>query len=570
MHPSPSHPRFSVTRVDSAPHSPRRTPRWCFAPLAVFLLLAGSAAVHAQDRHAQWANRFAQGEKAEVVRATFFGGEGHEEVMGVFSLPDGRVVLYGNAWGPPFPNTPAPTVWGTNSLYDAPLHPPGMETDKKGRPQPPSPDNPNRTGFMTIYKSDLREILEIRRFGWGVANITAGTQFLDGSMVISGRATAGFRTWAESAPLLKTVPRNPENERMGPVDYAGTLVPGDVYVAKLSADLRVEWVWLLEGHRTPPDRVFEGMNGEVVFSCHGIKRIAADGSSIINVERERGVTLGSSLILLFLAVSPRDGTIIFGGDHQSPTGREPWRKPILIGYTPEGKIKYRLYDWDGPLVGHDSLRLVSDSSVRLASFSPDGILSLYIHSDGGNSVATRNPIDLHRPVDSNGIGMSSWGAGVGSFAHLTRFDPDTCDHVWYSLFAAYTADKPNSISVKGMHATPTGEMVIWGGSASFLVQTPNAFYRCEMPSGGRGNFFTLFNAAFDNALFSSALPMCTTIDATDGPEGVIIVSNAYGTKDDTEFENEVPILDATQPDFGGGFSDAHLLLLRLPRPKETP
>lgn len=552
-------------------HARMPLPQGLWFMIAVFLL--ATAPAHAQNRHAEWVNHFAKGEKAQLVRATFFGAGGHEEAMGVFVLPDGRVVLYGNSWGPPFPTTPAPTLWGTDSLFEAPLHPPGMETDRHGNPLPPSPDNPNRTGFLTLYKPDLDGILEVRRFGWGVANITAGRQFLDGSLVIAGRATPGFRTWASTAKQLRTVPRNPENERMGPLDYAGIPLPGDVYVAKMSADLQtVEWVWLFEGHRSPPGHVFEGMNGEVVFNCHGVKRISADGATLVNVEREPVQGLDGTHVLQFhfLAVSPRDGTILYGGDHQSPTGREPWRKPILAGYTPEGRLKYRLYDWDGPLVGNDSLRLVSDSEVKHAAFSPDGMLTLNINSDGGNTVATRNPIDLDRPVDSKGIGMSTWGADIGAFTHFTRFDPDTCDHVWYSFFASYTREKPNSIAVEGMHALATGEMLIWGRSASYLVQTPNAFYRSDMPSGGSGPFFTLFNADFSNALFSSILPMGRVSGAADGSQGVVVVSNTFGAKDDTPFENAAPTKDAVQPGFGGGFSDAHILLLRLPRQKETP
>lgn len=41
--------------------------------------------------------------------------------------------------------------------------------------------------------------------------------------------------------------------------------------------------------------------------------------------------------------------------------------------------------WDGPLVGHDRFRLVSDSQVRLARFMPNGHVVIYAWSDGGNT-----------------------------------------------------------------------------------------------------------------------------------------------------------------------------------------
>ena len=66
-----------------------------------------------------------------------------------------------------------------------------------------------------------------------------------------------------------------------------------------------------------------------------------------------------------VAVNPVDGTFARGGEHYSATGREPYRDPTLNIFKPDGTLLYELYNWDGPMVGLNGLRLVSDSSIRV-------------------------------------------------------------------------------------------------------------------------------------------------------------------------------------------------------------
>lgn len=541
--------------------------------------LIGAARAGELNRHDMWVKKFAKGPKATLARATFFGGKGHEEFSGVVVLPDQRVAVYGNTWGPPFPDNPKPRVLGLDSPWDVPLNPPGLEFDKRNRPRPPEANNPNRTGFIAIYSPDLSKLESVTRFGFGLASITAARQMSDKSFVISGLCTNNFRSIAKKAKQHHIEPRPADNPRYGPYEYAGETFPGDSYVAKLSPDLStIEWVWIFEGFRKPPSRIVEGKDGLVIAALMGSKRIyfvTADGSKATPFEWKdrKNLKLGRSLQFEFLGANPVDSTLLFGGDHQSGTGQEPWRKPICVGVTPEGYMAWRVYDFDGPLVGTSHYRLVSDSSCRVANFNDEGQLAMYIWSDGGNSIATRNPIDLDRPTDSKGIGMSVWGAGVGSYAHLVRFDPNTCDKVFYSFWASYlpggsgrTPSKPNSITVDNMLALKTGETAVTGGSASYLVQTPMNWYKLEdCPFGGRGPYVTLFNKSFTNALFSSALPEAEPTGMADNENGFIVVSSVKAPAD--QHGNEMPAKEALQDAFGGGKLDGHIFLMTLPQPK---
>ncbi len=518
--------------------------------LVLGLALAWPVASSAQlDRHTGKHNRVRRGADLQLVAATFFGGEGVEEFVGVTTTPDGRIVATGNSWGPPFPADLPLRRLGTDSPWDVPLYVPGTEQDRRGRPQAPPATNPNRTGFLVFYDADLTRIEQVVRFGWGLASITASHAMSDGSLVIAGLATRNFRTVAREARALHIEPQ-PEGDRYGVIEYEGQILPGDVYVARMSPDLEtIEWVWILEGHRRAPDRLFEGEDGNVLFHSHRVLRILADGSEIQDVMHRAGGGRGR-----FLGVHPRDGTLLFGGDQHMGTGREPWRKPILLTYTPEGELLSRVYDWDGPLVGHDRFRLVSDSAIRQAAFFPDGRIVVMAWSDGGNSVLTRNPVDLEKPVRGTGLGFSLWGAQVSSFAHFAQFDPRNYDDTFYCAWAAYMQTRPNGIGVDQIVPLADGSVAIHGGSARWLVQTTTDWYRATdhyrrqvvnqdttdilhlpngwphyLGTGGAGSYLTVFEPEFRGLRWSSAMAMVNHTGIAGTPDGgVVAVGVATG------------------------------------------
>jgi hypothetical protein len=512
------------------------------------------------DRHMGWHHRVKKGDKMEMAAATFFGTGGVEEFIGVTTTPDDKIVAIGNSWGPPFPACVTPAVLGPDQLWDVPLYPPGKEVDKGGFPLKPPDTNPNKTGFLVFYSDDLTKAESALRFGWGLANISACCITADRHLVITGSATRNFRTLAQTAKMLKIFPK-PEDKTYGVVEYEGVTNPGDVYVAKLTPDLKTfVWVWILEGHRDPPAKIYEGRGGEIVFGCQGLKRITGDVQTLEAMSETK--YWGRS----FMGVSPVDGTWLIGGDHQHPTGREPWRRPRLLVFTPEGNLKSRLYDWPGPLVGHDNFRLVSDSAARVASFLPNGHIVVIGWSDGGNSVFTRNPVDLEKGVKSMGLNFDGWGCSVGSFAHVARFDPNNYEDCSYIFWCSYMQTIPNSMGVDAIRGAKDGSVILLGDSPWWLVQTTTNWYQAanqylqdvELGAvfgkqlyhpngwpiwtgvGGRGGYCAVFTADFGTMLWSSAIARSKQVDAVETRRGVAVVGSSLAVCTDVKQRTRDP------------------------------
>jgi hypothetical protein len=107
-------------------------------------LAQGAVAGLHLERH----EAIAGGPKMDIAAATYFGDRSPEEFVGIGETRDGDVVVCGNSWGPTFPAVEALSVIGPDRPWPAPLYPPGMERDRKGRFQSPPSTNPNRTGFF--------------------------------------------------------------------------------------------------------------------------------------------------------------------------------------------------------------------------------------------------------------------------------------------------------------------------------------------------------------------------------------------------------------------------------------
>ncbi|MFO0927394.1 MAG: hypothetical protein U0736_10190 [Gemmataceae bacterium] len=243
---------------------------------------------------------------------------------------------------------------------------------------------------------------------------------------------------------------------------------------------------------------------------------------------------------------------------------------MLNIHRPDGTLLYELYNWDGPLVGLDNLRLVSDSAIRRVKFDADGNLLLYAWSDGGNSVLTREPFDLRRPTPRlDGLGMSAWGAGVLSCAYLIKLDPATLRVIGGTLWLAYLKDrdKPNSIWVDTLGFAADGSVCVGGKSAWGLIQTGNALHRGE-PTGP---YVAVFSRDFTSLRFSSTLPGTGAVDLRDGERWGVVTGRPNGRPRVLFVGGAVdgaPIAGGPQPRFGGGHADGYLLLLDLSRPEK--
>ena len=260
----------------------------------VVAMLGGLVAVTAAEagRHEDYTARFAKGEKATPVAATFFGGSGAEEFVDAGQLPDGTIVAFGNSSGPDFPNGPKAVVLGNGQHR-------GLEpviTPAKGRKQL-ARQNPDLAGMMVFYDDQLSRVQKTVRFDWGVASLSMGVVGEDGkALFVAGRCTEAFRGLAKQAGSFQVEPyvvasepppstepgaKKPKQKKppaVGPSTYEGAPVTGDVFVARLSTDgERLEWVWIFEAQRDPPEKLWTDNRGNLYFDVRGMRRISADG-----------------------------------------------------------------------------------------------------------------------------------------------------------------------------------------------------------------------------------------------------------------------------------------------------
>ena len=516
--------------------------------LLCLLLVTGpvSAGLH-MDRHKE----IRKGPKMDITAATFFGTESAEEFVGVTETPDGRILVAGNSWGPPFPGGVETKVWGADGSWKVPLCPPGMDKDRKGRAMRPPDTNPNRTGFLVLYSSDLRKIERQMRFGWGVAAVSSVGTMSDGSIIVAGRGTKLFAAVAGRVKLNKTHPRG-ASSAFGPVEYEGDMQPGDCFIAKLTPKLDgFEWIWTLEAHRTPPKRLLAGPKGMVAFECRRLMSISADGNELREWMKPPP---GEQKVL---GASPDGRYVLIGGqtDSEKGTGREPWRQPVLGLYTPDGTHYSKFYDWDGRVVGHDSFRLVANTEVRAGCFLPNGDILIALRSRGRNTVAARNPVDLRIKIAANGGAEPKPKRGrrrivTPSIMHLVRFSTSDYADCSHTTLSSCTQTRMEAVRVQRIRGAGDGTIMVTGEAPAFLPQTTTRWYRDTdhyhwegdwrqegggitvttngWPSyigvGGRGSFSAVFSPGFEHVLWASAIALCEHADICHTKRGVVAVS----------------------------------------------
>lgn len=527
------------------------------ALLAAVCLAAPALAGRFED----FTNRYANTpDQAKVEGATLFGGKGTEWFSAGGFQPDGTIVAAGTTLGPDLAAPVKVTILGRDG--PAPAEPQqAVQRDKGGKEKriPFSWKHENATGFLVRYGSDLKTVKSVTRLPWKSGAITSAVIDKEGNIYIAGSAAEGILSITSDHRAL-------------PVQDSGSkkFSTSHIYVAKLNpAADKVLWLRTLKGPSISP-KLDINKAGKITLQGPDIRVLSPQGQveSITNVP---GGLEGN------VAVNPVDGTYARGGEHHWATGREPWRCPTLNIYKPDGTQLYHLYDWGGPYVGMDNIRQVSDSAVRGVTYDNNGNLIIHAWSDGGNSVMVQQPNDVRRNHDAfaRSLGFSNWGAGVLSCAYILKIDTKDYKVTNGTLWVAYTAgNKPNSIWIDTFGFASDGSVAIAGRSAWGLIRTGNHLGGDSPPSGP---YVAVFNSGLNSIRFSSNLPSCgKTQVASDEPFGiasgtvdgvnkVLFLSGAIDGEDSYDAKDLKPPTTpgALQEKFGGGHTDAHLLLLNL-------
>ncbi len=420
----------------------------------------------------------------------------------------------------------------------------------------------NATAYILRMSPDMKTVKSLVRFPWKAAGATSATVDAQGAIYLTGAAS---NTLGNAFPDATASPV--DTEKIG-----DTTVPvRTIYLAKINpAGDTVEWLCTMTGPSNAPTIELDPA-GLLRLQGTDVRCFDADGALKQVAVVPGGMTTHN-------AVNPTDGSFCYAFEHHWPTGREPWRCPVLKIYDKDGKLQHHLYDFGGPFVGLGEMRLVSDTAIRAATYDKDGNLILYLWSDGGNSVALREPMDVYKASPNmKGLGMSSWGAGVLSMAYIVKLDGKTFRVASGTVWAAYLKDrdKPNSIWIDTMGFGADGSTLIGGRSASGLIQTGNnlnPYTKADPTVTPGGTYVSVMSPDLTSLRFSSVMPNCGVADVgngnvwafrtgtVNGKPLALVLSGASG-KNANGYS--APIVAGAQPEFGGGLTDGHILILDL-------
>jgi hypothetical protein len=529
-----------------------------YLSICVFLLI-GIASGGAETRYHQYTSQFGDpADGVKVVSAGFFGSGGHEWLVAGGFSPDGTVILAGNVLGPEF--RPA-MVLGQDGGKPADVTR-QQELDGKGKPvtekdgsprwKKPSWQDPGVTGFLLRTSPDMKTVISAQRLPWESAAITACVVAPDGAIYLAGKATDDITRLGGDIEELEQADNGMKSSAC---DHT--------FLAKLAPDAsRVEWLRHLKGPSNAPKLTILN-DGSLQFTAQDLRNFSTAGDEIGRIVISGG--LGH-----LAAINHKDASYARGGEHHSPTGREPYRCPILNIFNPDGSQRHHLYDWLGPYVGLDNLRLVSDTAIRGVNFDPRGNLYLTLWSDGGNSVALREPYDIRTYAPNfQGLGYSAWGAGVLSAAYLVRLDPINYQVKAGTMWMSYLEgeNKPNSAWIDQLGFAPDGSVCLTGRAASSLIQTNN-----RLSSSQSGQHVAILREDLSSIRFSSTVPGSGKARTGNGDETWGIASGNVGGKQRVLFltganegdgEFKTPVANAGQADFGGGWMDGYAILLAM-------
>ncbi|MEI7833793.1 MAG: hypothetical protein WCJ56_11435, partial [bacterium] len=417
-------------------------------------------------------------DQAEPIVATFIGGKGSEWLCAGGFQPDGTIVLAGNVSGGEFGLAVKESILGTDTAQPAPLK-------SDATVEVLSWTRPDTTGFLVFTTSDLKKITKVVRLPWLSAAITSMVVADDGAIYLAGKPGAGIASLGGKQDAL-VIPA--EATRKSSLAEAA-------FIAKLSKDGdKVEWLYTASG-KTDAPQISISDDGKISFGAQDLRVFDPSGKQISSTVVPGGVRETT-------AVSPLDGTVVRGGEHNTGTGREPWRCPELKVYGPDGALRYQLYEWPPRYVGMDVSRQVSDTAVRGVSFDKDGNLLVKLWSDGGNSVATTQPTDIHRGPSNTGLGLNAAGAHATSFTYLAKIEPKNYQLIGWTMWCSRYAGKANGAGIDSLSYGDDGSVLFAGGSAWGLIQTGNKLANGE-PGG---QYIAVTNPDMTGIRFSSCVP----------------------------------------------------------------
>lgn len=517
----------------------------------------------AANRFREYTEQFRNPQNAaRPVVASYLGGRGDEVITGAAFLADGSLVLAGYVFGAPFDFGVREQVLGRDTPPTTFQMP-----QRRDRPNPPHIwQHREGASFIARLSRDNRRIEQLVRFPWGAGVITDLINDEQGNLFVTGLTGPNFSALPGQFPLrVVNDMRGNHNAfvaRLNPnlSGFAwGFTVSDDANMAPVMRDIGngiISWVGRFGYHFN--------LSGEIV-----------NANPLEAVSRwNRGVCF-------------RTFGFTTGFERDTNTGWEPWKQPTLHVRDGDGEVTHRLFEWQSHFAGTNWSRLISDSQARIITYDRNGNLIVGGWSDGGNSVWTRVGYDITRCVREasremlgrpTGLPFSSWGAGVGSFAHINRIHSETANPIGYTLLASYLWNRnvPNSITLHHIDTSPCNNLLIAGGSAWGLIETGSTRLNNRNADANDyigGDFIMILDEDMTNLRFSSAIPGAARVrlHASSNHQGAGMRTASITRNGRTRVvffgaashdESFTP-LNPVQGGFGGGDLDGIFILLDM-------
>jgi hypothetical protein len=473
---------------------------------------------------------------AKLLTASWLGGFGDDELVAVAIAPDMTIVLAGNTVDLSLPGVKTTVLGPAGTLQKDAADP-----NKKGQKWV----HPSTHGFVIRLSIDGQKVLSCTRFGYGMATVRKLRLDDRGNIFILGNAGKELDLGVGAAS-------------------AGTFVAG------LTPD--GSKVTQHIAHANVLDFGLDGNGEAVVLTKAKMTRYAADGKTqkwTVTWKAYGDNRPGA------MTVSPDTGVAAVTGYGMTHTGKEPYKDPYGYGFGRDGKPLWSLWNPD-PQREKDAKfstpefktnGLMADTTGHAAAFGADGKIYFMLYADGGNTVCTRDPAEVDRPLDKNvfagvfqqGPGYGFKGASKTSVVFRIDAQKGTLEKgTW--LCAWINKSRANGLSMDAAASDARGRQFLVGNSA-FGCPTKDPWYVCKEGGYQGGGYLAIMDANFQ--MLQCGYFPATTITSVSARNGYAVIAGHVRQYEDAETKLEARVHQPLQKTFGGGGRDGFFAVFKM-------
>lgn len=475
----------------------------------------------------------------KVLTASWLGGAGDEQIVGADVREDLSVVLAINALE--LKLGPAPVLLGEAT-------PP---TPKAADPKKPSkntkPTDPNLAGHLVRLAPGGQKVLGVARFPAGGATLRELRCDAGGNLFLLGDAPGTLKLAGVSGTGRFIALLTPDAARVRTAVFVANAMD-------FAVDGNGDFVVLTKGHLTR-----YGTDGkqkwDVTWPTHGDNRPGG------------------------MAVSPQTGIAAVTGYGMTHTGKEPYKAPYGYGFSRDGKLVWSLWNPNPKLLVDKKFGgngLMADTTGYFAGTDAAGNIFLGLFADGGNSVCTRDPLNVNGPLNASvfdGVFQKSPGhgfKGASKTAVVFRVNPNDGrleKGTWMSAWLS--PQRANGLSMEAVAGDAKGRTFIVGSSA-FGCPTKHPWFPGAEGGYQGGGFLAILDDGFK--MLQCGYFQGTSLDCVAYRNGHLVVAgtaakeSVNGDKSKPETKPviaPVPQFKPLQREFGGGGKDGWFAVFKV-------